>query len=268
MKAPNSQIKWQKEREAFLKSIAPDSHFYRVFDDLPDTYFFVKNKLGQTLFCSSNLPHNHGFRDETEMLGKTDADLTPGALSEKYLADDAKIYDSGEALPPQIEVCVDHVGLPNWYRTCKYPVKDRSGNVIGIMGTFQLASIDGASRIREGGLETACQLLACHLERFPGIALLAKCCKMSVRNFQRSFSCTFRCSAQTYWMKLRIRSACQQIRSQEFSIAEISSDLGFYDQSSFTKHFKKHTGKTPKDYSKANHSRRVSANNIVSRDSE
>lgn len=56
----------------------------------------MKNRCGQTLFCSSNLPHNHGLRDETEMLGKTDFDLTPGPLAEKYVADDAEIYRSGE----------------------------------------------------------------------------------------------------------------------------------------------------------------------------
>ncbi len=213
--------------------------------------FFAKNRAGQTLFCSSNLPHNHGLSDESEMLGKTDFDLTPGPLAEKYIADDAEIYRTGEPLPPVIEVCLDHVGLPNWYRTCKYPIKSRTGEVIGIMGTFQLASIHETNDPQRGQLETARLLISNQLECFPGVTFLAACSKMSPRNFQRTFTKLFGFSPQTYWIKLRIRAACDRIRESKISLLAISSELGFYDQSSFTKHFRKHVEMTPHQFAKS-----------------
>jgi AraC-like DNA-binding protein len=248
MKTPNRKDDWVMKREQFLKEIAPESHFYRVIDGLPDTYFFVKNRLGQTLFCSANLPHNHGLRSESEMIGKTDVELTPGALADKYLLDDAEIYRTGEPLNPQIEICIDHVGLPNWYRTCKYPVKNRNGKVIGIMGTFQLANIDYQKDPIRGQLEAARSMLGNHLLEFPGIHVLANCSNMSVRNFQRVFKKTFGNSPYTYWMKLRIRAASELLRSKRLSLIQVSSQLGFYDQSSFTKHFRRHVGETPRAF--------------------
>ena len=57
------------------KGDGPGTNFHRVFDGLPDLYDFVNNRPGQRLFCTKNLPHNHGFRDELEMLGKIDLEL-------------------------------------------------------------------------------------------------------------------------------------------------------------------------------------------------
>ena len=85
---------WEQEREAFINQISPDAHFNRAMDGLPGVYFFVKNPRGQTLFCRSNLPHNHGLPEESEVFGKTDFDLTPGPLADKYVANDAEVYEA------------------------------------------------------------------------------------------------------------------------------------------------------------------------------
>jgi AraC-like DNA-binding protein len=245
MKTTPRSRNWPLEREQFLREIAPEFHFQRVFDGLPGIYFFVKNKSGETLFCSSNLPWNHGMHSELEMVGKTDHDLTPGPLAEKYLADDAEIYRTGEPLPPTVEICIDHVGLPDWYRTCKYPVKNRSGQTIGIMGTFQAADATLSSHPDAPQLEQARLLLTANLQVFPQLTTLIQFSQISPRHFQRLFNLVYGMSPQTYWMKLRIRTACEQISETQLSILQIAMSLGFYDQSSFTKHFRKHTGMTP-----------------------
>lgn len=252
MNAPSGKSGWESEQEAFLKEIAPESHFHWVIDGLSDVYFFAKNQKGETLFCSSNLPFNHGMTEISEMIGKTDHDLTPGPLAEKYLRDDAEIYRTGAPLPPQIEICLDHVGLPNWYRTCKYPIKNRDGKVIGVMGTFQPAAPDATGDPIRFRLEPAVRKLEADLQEFPGISRLAAACHLSVRQFQRVYKQTYNTPAKDYWMKLRIRSACERIRKGTAPLAAISADLGFYDQSSFTRHFKKHTGKTPRAYALEN----------------
>lgn len=250
MNTPSDERFWRREQLRFLRQMEPGTHFYRVLDGLPDVYFFAKNRLGQTLFCSSNLPHNHGMTSVAEMLGKTDHDLTPGPLAEKYLRDDEEIYRTGEPLPPRIEICIDHVGLPNWYRTCKYPIKNPQGEVIGVMGTFQPAAPDATREPERFRLEPAIRALETNLQEFPGIELLANSCHLSVRQFQRVFKQTIGTNVKDYWMKLRIRAACDLLRHGQHSLLQVSSHLGFYDQSSFTRHFRKHIGKTPRDYSR------------------
>ena len=49
-------------------------------------------------------------------------------------------------------------------------------------------------------------------------------------------------------MKCRIRAACKSLRARRRSIAEVSVDLGFCDQSNFTLHFRRHAGVTPSAY--------------------
>ncbi len=249
MKTPNQTRDWEAEQARFLKEIAPYWHFHRVFDGLPGIYFFAKNQAGETLFCSSNLPANHGLKNESAMLGKTDQELTPGPLAAKYLSDDAEIYRTGQPLPPTIELCIDHVGLPDWYRTCKYPIKNRAGEVIGVMGTFKLAEDAHFPAINFRELERMRQFLEEDLTRFPGIALLAEKSEMSARSFQRRFQDLYRMSPRTYWMKLRIRKACDYIASGKFTLMQIAIELGFFDQSNFSKHFRAHAGMTPKKYS-------------------
>ncbi len=37
---------WKAEQAALLSALAPEWHFHRVFDGLPEIYFFAKNKRG------------------------------------------------------------------------------------------------------------------------------------------------------------------------------------------------------------------------------
>ncbi len=250
MKLKQLSNKWVKEREDYLTRIDPSYHFFKVFDTLPNVYFYVKNDKGQTLFATTDLAQHHGFPSEVDLIGKTDHDLTPGPLAEEYIKDDQKIYDTGEPLPPKFEPWIDNVGLPEWYRSCKYPVKDRRGKVIGIMGTLTPWGLTSSEQVFLQRLENAIQLLKMNLESFPPISQLARSTHLSIRQFQRVFKETFRMSPRTYWMKLRIRDACRSLREKKETIVEIAVRLGFWDQSSFSHHFKKHTGLTPKTYAK------------------
>lgn len=239
---------WHKRRANFLRQMDPGTHFYRVFDGLPDIHFFVKDRTGHTLFCSRYLPAHHGLADEEEMLGKTNHDLTPGPLAEQYLADDAEVYRTGRELPAKLEVCLDRVGLPEWYICKKYPIKNRAGRVIGIMGTLQRYAGSVASEVRgacDPRVHKVIEVLNANLDRFPAINSLASKSHLSVRQLQRTFAEMVGMSPRTYWMKLRIRHACRLLAEGSEPISVIAERLGFADQSNLTAHFRRHTGTTP-----------------------
>jgi AraC-like DNA-binding protein len=50
-----------------------------------------------------------------------------------------------------------------------------------------------------------------------------------------------------YVMKLRVHQACDKLR-EGASIVDAALASGFYDQSSFTRHFRRHMGLTPGRY--------------------
>lgn len=71
-------------------------------------------------------------KDAQQIVGKTDFDLWPKALAEKYSADDARVIASREQLhteDPSLDGDATH-----WTETFKTPVIDENGNVLGTTG--------------------------------------------------------------------------------------------------------------------------------------
>jgi len=241
-----------EQQVSFVEQISPESHFHRVFDGLPNIHFFAKNLAGETMFFSKGLAAHHGIFDDAEMIGKTDWELTPGPLAEHFIDDDRRVINTGEPLLGIVELWLDEVGLPDWFVTNKFPIKDRQGKVIGVMGTIQASNGQIPTDIASSGLRPAVQILRSQLTNFPSMKTLSESCIQSPRQLERIFQQTFRMSPRTYWMKCRIRSACDSLRYGDESILQIANKLGFCDQSNFTAHFRKHTGFTPQNFRKAN----------------
>ena len=77
---------------------------------------------------------------------------------------------------------------------------------------------------------------------------IAKRGGMSVRNFSRRFKSATGESFSNYIQKLRIESAKRLLESAEFSASEVMYRVGYSDERSFRRLFKRHTGLSPKHY--------------------
>ena len=73
---------------------------------------------------------------------------------------------------------------------------------------------------------------------------------LSPRQFDRKFKEAFGISPQQFILKTRILAGCDELANLQRPISDIAFELGFCDQSSFTKHFQKHMGVTPMQYRK------------------
>jgi AraC-like DNA-binding protein len=52
-------------------------------------------------------------------------------------------------------------------------------------------------------------------------------------------------------MRHRVIMAAEYLLSTNLTIAEIATEVGFYDQTTLTRHFRKHKGITPYKFRKA-----------------
>jgi len=77
---------------------------------------------------------------------------------------------------------------------------------------------------------------------------IAKRGGMSVRNFSRRFKSATGESFSNYIQKLRIETAKRLLESAEFSASEVMYRVGYSDERSFRRLFKRHTGLSPKQY--------------------
>jgi transcriptional regulator GlxA family with amidase domain len=71
---------------------------------------------------------------------------------------------------------------------------------------------------------------------------------LSTSQLQRDFRKLFRMSPGEYVMRLRLQLARRQLIESNEPVNLIASRCGFFDQSHFTRLFRKHTGLTPSHY--------------------
>gem|GEM_PF-1631622 len=102
-----------------------------LVDTLPG-YAFLKNADGTYVAANQTFAHALG-RTPEEVVGKTDYDLFPRDLADKYRADDRRLIESGKPLLVGEEEMIDEAGRIT-VLTRKVPLKDEEGNVVALIG--------------------------------------------------------------------------------------------------------------------------------------
>jgi AraC-like DNA-binding protein len=243
-------MKYQPKQTAFLEEMGAVGDFNLLFDYLPGVSFFAKNSQFELVFANHSFLERVGLQDEGDIIGKKDFELFPKSMADNFRKDDAWVLNHGHPKLQIIELFIHVDGLPDWYVTNKLPVFGRNRNVIGIMGTTQSYQY-GKKFIRPYmQIEPAVEFIQAHFRRKITIEEVAQTVNLSARQLDRKFQETLKMSPRDFIMKLRLKTACQELTQSMTSIMDIALDLGFYDQSSFTLHFRKHMGITPLQYRK------------------
>ncbi len=112
-----------REREADQAALI-QSLPYKVFRKDQDSVY---------VFCNEAFAADLGITPD-QLPGKTDYDLFPKELADKYRADDKRLMASGET--ETIEEIYIEGGQGRVVQTVKTPVRDQDGKIIGIIGIF------------------------------------------------------------------------------------------------------------------------------------
>ncbi len=240
----------QAFRKRFLEAADPSRDFHLLFNHLPNVLFFAKDLDGRLLAANTALIRHYGYQEEGEFYGKTDFDLLPRSMAEKFRRDDLRVIESGRPLLEIVEIFVDRRGIPDWFLTNKMPVCDCAGKVIGVMGTIEPYESHQGLLPPKFDLTPAMDHVRAHFKEDISVRALAEMCGLSVRQFERKFKEHFKTTPQQFIMKMRVYSVCDALRETNAAISDLAVDSGFYDQSSFTRQFHKHMGITPLQYRK------------------
>ncbi len=105
----------------------------KLVDSLPDQVY-VKDTEGRYLL--DNLEHAKalGATSPEEIAGSTDSDFYPSHLVERYRADEQEVVESGLSLVDKEEPSVDEEGNERWHSSTKVPLRDGSGEIVGLAG--------------------------------------------------------------------------------------------------------------------------------------
>jgi len=237
-------------QNSFLSKIGSGEPIRELFEHLPGVFFFAKD-LDSRIMCASQATSERlGCQNEMEVVGKNDSDFYPKELAAKFLMDDLLVLNTGQALIDKVEIGYNKQRMLDWIITSKFPLRDASGKIIGLMGMFR--SYEGSRKLLlpYSQISSVVEYIRSHHRDQISVTDLAKRAKLSPRQLNRKFNDAFGMSAQDFLTKTRIQTASDALLNTASSISEIAHQFGFCDQSAFTQAFRKHTGITPLKFRK------------------
>ena len=104
-----------------------------LIDNIPDSIYLKDLALRKTLANSTEVRYA-GAKSEAEVLGKTDFEVYPKELAERFFADDQSVIQTGKAVLNREEFILDEKEQKRWLLSSKIPLRDRDGRIIGLVG--------------------------------------------------------------------------------------------------------------------------------------
>jgi PAS domain S-box-containing protein len=235
-------------RESFIHDLRSASEIIRLLDWTPEVHFFAKDKDGRFMAVNRASLQRHGLDSEDQIIGKTDFDFHPPAMATAYVAEDRRVMESGEPLPEQRWLVYDKTGSQRWFLSTKHPLFGRKGEVIGIAGLMRPLASSPFLQSGYSELKPAVDWVLMHHSEKIAVPMLSRMVRLSVSQFERKFKALFGMSPTSYITLVRINAARAMLAQGTESVGEVAHHCGFYDQSQFSRLFKRETGTTPKDY--------------------
>jgi AraC-like DNA-binding protein len=221
-----------------------------LLNNLPDIYFFAKDRQGRFAMGNDHFVRQCGAKTEADILGKTDFDFFPLGRAESYVRDDNHVMETGESIIDRVELAPDPANSINWFITSKVPLYSGAGEIIGLAGTARDISRAGLALRPYTEMQVVLEYVRDNYMHSIEIKTLAALVHFSVSQFERRFRKVFQISPLKHIMNVRIRAASLRLTTTNDTIAAIALDCGFYDHSHFTRNFHKIMGSSPKDYRK------------------
>ena len=125
---------------------------------------------------------------------------------------------------------------------------ESKGKIIGTAGITRALNKPPLHSGAGEGFGPALEYMRDHYQRAITNHQLAAAARMSLRAFERQFLAAFHLTPQKYLRKLRLRIASRALIYAQESLSGIALSCGFADQSHFTREFRRHFGRTPREY--------------------
>jgi AraC-like DNA-binding protein len=219
-----------------------------AFDLLSDVFLFVKDADRRFVYYNLAFQILMSLSSPSELIGRRDEDVSPEYLVEHYRRHDEDVLN-GATLSDIVELVQNSSEGYDWFVTSKFPARDSSGNLIGVVGvTRKLCVRDHRPESNFASLTTAVELMLRDYQRHISVDELASAACLSVSEFSRSFKRHFGLSPHQYLREIRVDAACELLATSEHCLSVVAARTGFYDQSHMTNTFVRTKGISPRRY--------------------
>jgi AraC-like DNA-binding protein len=245
-------------QQEMLTKIGDARQFLALLEHVPKGLFFMKDTEGLLIWASSAMLPRYGVRNLDELIGKTDYDFFPKQTSANFIRDDREVMQTGKPILRRAEISYTESRTLRWVVTSKFPLRDRKGKVIGVIGISE-----NSGNTTAGVMDQHLGRAIAHIEQHHRTAIpvddLAAAAGLSPRQLLRRFRDEFGVSPQEFMLRARIHAACDELLQKDATVTRVAGNFGFCDQSAFTRQFRQVTGLTPMAYQREYGQRRKTA---------
>jgi AraC-like DNA-binding protein len=234
--------------DAFFRRVARLRDLLRPFDRVPGLLYIVKDAASRTMAVSPASVPRMGGRTEADVIGLAPADYLPADIARKYLDDDRRVLRTGRPMVNVVEAWINEQGLRDWVVTDKYPLRDRAGRVVGLIGTLHSFQDRRRQLAHLGPVGEAARYIEERLDGPLRLADVAAAVGYSERHLERLFRQVFGMSVWRFVVQSRIHAASRALTQSDRSITQVALAYGFCDGSAFGRAFRAATGLSPKAY--------------------
>lgn len=219
-----------------------------LFDLLGDVVFFEKDADGRYVRVNRTLVERCGLRGREELIGRTAAEVFPDPLGARYLEQDRRVLQQGTTITDRLELHLYPGGHAGWCLTHKLPIRDESGSVTGLAGLSRDLHAPDEAQEDYAAVAKALRYLERNLDQPLRVPELAERAGLSTYQFERRVRRIFGLNPRQFLSKVRVDTACRQLRESSRPIAQIALDCGYADQSAFARQFRTTVGMTPRQF--------------------
>lgn len=216
-----------------------------LFDLMPNVYFHIKDTQGRFLWMNTTLRMHLGEKNEKGFLGKTDADYSSSDLVFLYHREDREVMETRRPILNQPWLVPGHSKKTKWFISSKIPLFDVERNVIGTAGIMRDLTHEMEASHPIAEMRDVIDYIFENYRDKIAVETLASLVFLSVRQFERRFRRIFFLTPNAFILKVRIDASVHLLIESDYSITQIAIESGFYDNSFFTRQFKRIMGVSP-----------------------
>jgi AraC-like DNA-binding protein len=219
-----------------------------LFDRIPDTVFFIKDREARYVVVNETLVHRCKLADSHALIGRKASEVFTSPLGERFEAQDLKVIAEGLSIRGRMELHLYPDGAEGWCLTWKEPLIDAAGVIRGLAGISRDAPALSGSAPVSAALSGTLAYIDDHLDESLRVPELAARAGLSPFQFDQRIRALFGLSAGQYLSRARIDRACDRLRHTNAPLSELALECGYADQAAFTRQFHKSVGLTPGAY--------------------
>jgi len=117
-----------------IKNLKNEKGLLRALIDILPDWIYIKDINARKILANAADLKNLGVKLEADALGKDDYSFFPDKVAAAFYMDDMAVLGGGQTIVNRKESFISPTGEVRWSLTTKIPVRDASGNIVGLIG--------------------------------------------------------------------------------------------------------------------------------------